>query len=304
MHVVGKKVMECPSCGTKEIRIDPSRGEKICSNCGLVVLGSLFDRGREWIAFDYEQMSNKARTGPPRRVTRHDKGLSTSIGRGSEIAWKVPRKKRYQYYRIKKLQKRLSDSKDRNLSFAFSELQRYVSFLDLPKPVHERVARYYEQALDKDLIRGRSIEDVVAALIYAVSKQMKTPRILEEIAEVSGRDKISISRAYRYITRQLGIRILPADPVNLIPRFRTKLNLSAKIEAKAIRILKKAKKEDVTHGKAPTGVAAATLYIAANLNDEEIKQRDIAKVLPITEVTLRHRQREIVDALKIKFKEV
>jgi len=305
MPIVGKKIKKCPSCGSKKIRVDRSRGEMICENCGLVLVESMVDRGKERRAFDYEQMSNRARTGPPRKVTKHDKGLSTSIGRGSrEIAQKVPPRKRYQYYRMRKLHRRITDSKERNLSFALSELQRYVSYLDLPQPVHERVARYYEQALEKDLIRGRAIESVVAALIYAVSKEMGSSRTLEEIARVSGIDKMSISRTYRFITRKLGIRILPANPVDFIPRFRSMLNLSQKTEAKAIRILKKAQKESVTSGKAPTGVAAAALYIAAILDNENIIQREIANTLPVTEVTIRHRQKEIVDKLNIKLKNV
>jgi transcription initiation factor TFIIB len=304
MAVVGKKTKKCPNCGSKKITVDKSRGEKICQKCGLVIAHSMVDRGREWRAFDHEQMSKKARTGPPRKVTKHDKGLSTSIGRGSrEIARKVHPKKRYQYYRMKKWHRRLIESKDRNLSFALSELQRYVSFLDLPQSVHERVARHYEQALDKGFIRGRAIEAVLSGLIYAISKNLGVPRTLEEIQEVSGMDKLKIGRTYRFITRKLGIRILPAKPVNYIPRFRTKLGLSIKTESKAIRILKKADKENAISGKAPTGVAAAALYIASILTGEERTQREIANILPITEVTIRNNQKEIVEKLKIDLKE-
>jgi len=305
MPFVGKKIKKCPNCGSKKIKVDKYSGETVCENCGLVIAESMVDRGKEWRAFDHEQMSRRARTGPPRKVTKPDKGLSTSIGGGTrEIARKVHPKKRYQYYRMRKWQRRLTESKQRNLSFALSELQRYISFLDLSQSVQERVARYYEQALDKGLIRGRAIESVVAALIYAVAKKIGTPRTLEEIEKASGIDKQTIGRAYRYVAGKLGIRVVPANPVDFIPRFRSKLNLSQKTGSKAIKILKKAQKKSITTGKSPTGVAAAAIYIAAILNDEDITQRDISNTLPVTEVTIRNHQKEMVDKLGIKLKDV
>jgi len=302
MTIISKKIKKCPECGSKKIMVDKTRAEVICKKCGFVIKDSIIDRGQEWRAFDAEQMSRRARTGAPRTYTKHDKGLTTEIGKGRGELYKVPRKKRAQYYRLRKWHKRLVESKDRNLSFALSELQRIISFLNLSKTVHERVARYYEQALDKGLIRGRSIESVIAALVYAISRRERTPRTLGEISEACGLSKKEIGRTYRYVARELKIRILPADPKDFVPRFCSILNLSDKIQAKAIKILKKAQKESVTSGKAPTGVAAAAIYIACLLTNEETTQREMANAISLTEVTLRNRQKEIIEKLKINLK--
>ncbi|MEM5801917.1 MAG: transcription initiation factor IIB, partial [Candidatus Aenigmatarchaeota archaeon] len=189
---------------------------------------------------------------------------------------------------------------DRNLSFALSELQRIVSFLNLSRPIHERIARYYEEVVNKGLVRGRSIESVIAALTYTVSREFGSPRTLEEIAEAAGVDKREIGRTYRYIARELKVRILPADPITFVPRFCSMLNLSDRVQAKAIEILKKAKKFDVTSGKGPTGVAAAAIYIASVLTGEKRTQREIAELTGITEVTIRNRQKELVEKLGIE----
>jgi transcription initiation factor TFIIB len=226
--------------------------------------------------------------------------MITEIGKGPGELFKVSPKKRAQYYRLRKWQKRLVESKDRNLSFALSELQRLISFLGLPKNIHEEVAKLYELAVDKGLVRGRSMESVVAALLYAVCREFKSPRTLDEITDVSGVDKREIGRTYRYVCRELGIRILPSQPEDYIPRFATMLGLGDKVQAKAIEILKKAKEYDVTSGKGPTGVAAAALYIAAVLNDEKRTQREVADVVGVTEVTIRNRYKEIVDKLGIE----
>jgi transcription initiation factor TFIIB len=295
-----RKGLVCPECGGTQFIEDPVRGEKICANCGLVLQEEIVDVGQEWRAFDSEQMARRARGGAPLTFTKHDKGLTTEIGKGLGELYKVPRRKRAQYYRLAKWHKRLIRSKDRNLSFALSELQRIVSYLNLTRSVHEKIARYYEETVNKGLVRGRSIESVVAALTYAVSREEGSPRTLDEISEASGVDKREIGRTYRYVARELKIRILPADPITYVPRFCSMLGLSDKVQAKAIQILKKAKKLDVSSGKGPTGVAAAAIYIASVLVGERRTQREIADTCSITEVTIRNRQKELVEKLGIE----
>ena len=297
---VKRKGQRCPDCGSYNLIEDPASGELFCKDCGSVIKEDIIDIGQEWRAFDSEQMSRRARAGAPLTFTKHDKGLTTEIGKGVGELYKVPVKKRAQYYRLTKWHKRLIKSKDRNLSFALSELQRIVSFLNLSRPIHERIARYYEDVVNKGLVRGRSIESVIAALTYAVSREFGSPRTLEEIAEASGVDKREIGRTYRYIARELKVRILPADPITFVPRFCSMLNLSDRVQAKAIEILKKAKKFDITSGKGPTGVAAAAIYIASVLVGERRTQREIAEITGITEVTIRNRQKELVEKLGIE----
>jgi len=294
------KTNKCPDCGSTLFVEDKTRGELVCAKCGLVLEEGFIDRGQEWRSFDSEQSASRARGGAPLTFTKHDKGLTTEIGKGLGELYKVPGKKRAQYYRLKKWHKRLIESKDRNLSFALSELQRIISFLNLPKSVHEKVGRYYEEAVDKGLVRGRSIESVIAALVYGVSRQYHTPRTLDEIAEASGLEKRDIGRTYRYISRELKIRILPAEPITFVPRFASMLNLSDKVQAGAIEILRKAKKLDITSGKGPTGVAAAAIYISCVLNGEKRTQREVASIVNVTEVTIRNRYKELVEKLGLE----
>ena len=290
----------CPECGGTNFIEDQARGELYCARCGFIMKEDIIDTGQEWRAFDSEQMSRRARGGAPLTFTKHDKGLTTEIGKGLGELYKVPAKKRAQYYRLTKWHKRLIKSKDRNLSFALSELQRIVSFLNLSKPIHERIARYYERSVNKGLVRGRSIESVVAAITYAVSREFGSPRTLDEISEASGVEKREIGRTYRYIARELGIRILPADPVTYVPRFCSMLGLSDRVQARAIQILNKAKKHDITSGKGPTGVAAAAIYIACVLVGEKRTQREVADIVGVTEVTIRNRYKELIERLGIE----
>ncbi|MFC2143208.1 transcription initiation factor IIB family protein [Candidatus Aenigmatarchaeota archaeon] len=294
------KAKKCPECANTKFIHDSDRAETVCSKCGLVIQENIVDTGQDWRAFDHEQESKRARTGAPLTHKRHDKGLTTEIGKSTTEIFKVPAKKRSQFFRIRKWQKRLLTSKDRNMSFALSELQRLVSFLGLPKTLHEEVAKLYEKALQKGLVRGRSIESIIAALVYSLSREYETPRTLSEISQSSGIGKRELGRTYRYISRKLDVRILPAKAEAYIPRFSSMLKLSDKTQVKAIDILKNAKKKDVISGKGPCGCAAAAIYIASVLEGERKTQREVADVVGVTEVTIRNRYKEMAEALDIE----
>ena len=298
--VEGKEKTKCPECGSNNITYDPSRGEMVCSKCGLVIDSSMIDTTQEWRAFDDSQRSKRVRTGAPLTITKHDRGITTEIGKGRGELFKVAPKKRAQYYRLSKWHKRLIKSKDRNLSFAFSELQRLISFLALSQAVHEKVAKLYEKAVEKGLVRGRSTESIIAALLYTTCREEGAPRTLDEISKASGISKRDIGKTYRYIARKLDIRILPAKPQDYIPRFGSLLGLDEMIQVKAVKILDQATKYDVTSGKGPIGVAAAALYIAAVLDGKKKTQREVADAIGVTEVTIRNRYKEVIDRLGIK----
>jgi transcription initiation factor TFIIB len=295
-----KKTHICSECGSIKIIYDPSRGETVCGSCGLVISESELDSTQEWRAFDDDQRSKRVRTGAPLTPTKHDHGLTTEICKGRGELFRVAPKKRAQYFRLTKWHKRLIKSKDRNLSFAFSELQRLVSQLGHSQAVHEKVAKLYEKAVDKGLVRGRSTESIIAALLYTTCREHGAPRTLDEISKASGISRRDIGKTYRYIARKMSIRILPAKAQDYVPRFGSLLNLSEQVQVKAVKILDEAGKYDVTSGKGPIGVAAAALYIAAVLVGEKKTQREVADAIGVTEVTIRNRYKEITERLGIK----
>jgi transcription initiation factor TFIIB len=157
----------------------------------------------------------------------------------------------------------------------------------------------YRKAVDRRIIRGRSIEGVCAAALYAACRQCRIPRTLEEIASNAKVDKKEIGRNYRYIARKLNISIPPTDPIDYISRFIAELKLSGGVQKKAIEILRRAVTYGLTSGRGPMGLAAASIYIASLLLNERRTQREIADTAKVTEVTVRNRYKELVAKLEI-----
>ena len=295
------EITSCPECTGKHLTRDYERGELVCEDCGLVVDGTFIDQGPEWRAFDPEQGEKRARTGAPMNYMKHDKGLSTQIGWTNRDSYgkAIPTKTRAQLYRMRKWQRRIriSNAIERNLALALMELERMASSMDLPRTVRESAAMIYRRAVNKKLIRGRSIEGVVAASIYAACRQSNVPRTLDEVANFSKVGRKEIGRTYRFITRELNLRLLPTSPRDYISRFCSELKLSTRVEAQSIEILKRAEMEGLTSGRGPIGVAAAAIYIISINCNERRTQSEVANVACVTEVTIRNRYKELVEKL-------
>jgi transcription initiation factor TFIIB len=194
----------------------------------------------------------------------------------------------------------VSNATERNLAFALSELDRMASALGLPRNVRETAAVVYRDAVDKNLIRGRSIEGVAAAALYAACRQCNVPRTLDEIAEVSRVSRKEIGRTYRFISRELGLKLLPTSPIDYVPRFCSGLTLKGEVQSRAVEILRQAGERELTSGRGPTGVAAAAIYISSILGGERRTQREVAEVAGVTEVTIRNRYKELAEKLDIE----
>ncbi|MDP6704562.1 MAG: transcription initiation factor IIB [archaeon] len=291
---------KCPECNSENVSFDSKRAETVCNKCGIVIDERQIDTTQEWRAFDYEQRKKRDRTGSFLTYTRHDKGLSTSIGdQGYSDLYKLSPSKRASFYRLKRWHKQVSTATERNLRFALSELDRISSTLSLPKNIRETTALIYRKAVTKGLVRGRSMESVVAAALYAACRKHNVPRTLDEIAEASNVKKREIGRTYRFITRELKIKLLPTSPIDYISRFSSSLKLSPSVQEEAIKILKQAQEHDLVSGRGPTGVAAAAIYVSSTLSIEKRTQREVAEVAGVTEVTIRNRYKELIDELGI-----
>jgi len=299
-------IKRCPECGSINLTYDEQRGEVFCNDCGTVVEEKMVDTGQEMYGKS-ESGEKKGRGGAPMSMQKFDKGLTTNVGEISDI-YKLDSSSTRKFLRLKKWQERVSTSIERNLRLAMAELRRVASFLNLPTVVRDEASRIYNFVLQRGLVRGRSMESVIAACIYSACRSYNIPRTLDEISNASDVERKEIGRTYRFIIRKLGIKVTPSSPKDYISRFGSTLHLSPKTQNDALKILKKAEISELTSGRGPAGIAAAALYVAALLNNEKKTQREVADIAGITEVTIRNRYKELLEKLnleeKIKIKEV
>ena len=295
-------------CPPDKIIYDEERGEYICEETGEVLEEKVIDQGADWRAFTPEERVKRSRVGSPIDQSIHDLGISTIIDWKDTDAYgnKLNSKRKLDAMKWRKwqLRSRVKTSSERNLYQAMQEIDRIGGLLNLPKSVKNEASMIYRKALEKNLTRGRSIEEIVAASIYTACRRMKVARSLDEISQYTKARKKELAKAYRLIIKTIDLEVPTSDPKDHIIRITDLLNLSGSTVKMAINIIEKAKETGITSGKDPAGVAAAAVYIASVMNDERRTQHDIAAVAGVTEVTIRNRYKELAKELKINMPEV
>lgn len=294
---MSKFIKKCPECSSINLQMDNKRGEVVCRDCGLVLDQNVMDFGQDWRGGAGDGQ-DKARAGAPISFTKHDVGMGTKIGTNTEVGG-LPTGMKRKFLRLQKWHTRSSTALERNLKYALVELRRMASILNIPPSIEEEAARIYNLSVRKNLVRGRSMESVVVAALYIAARRYHLPRSLNEICERTNISKREIGKTYRFITRELQVKLLPSKPEDYIPKFASELDFSADTQTKAIEILNQAEKTQLTSGRGPTGLAAAALYVASLMTGEKRTQREIANVVGVTEVTIRNRYKEIVTKLNI-----
>jgi transcription initiation factor TFIIB len=298
----GEKQHVCPECSGR-LATDTEHGETVCTECGLVVEEDAVDRGPEWRAFNPGEKDQKSRVGAPTTNMMHDKGLSTNIGWQDKDAYgnSLSSRQRQKMQRLRTWNERFRtrDSKERNLKQALGEIDRMSSALGLPENVRETASVIYRRALGDDLLPGRSIEGVATASVYAAARQAGVPRSLDEVEMVSRVDKMELTRTYRYVIRELGLEVKPADPESYIPRFASDLELTEEAERRARNLVRSAREDGILSGKSPVGIAAASIYAAALLTNQKVTQSQVSDVANISEVTIRNRYKELLEAADV-----
>ena len=290
----------CSRCGKKSLLTDQVTGEQFCSKCGYVASEKLQASGPEWRSFQKDGGSDPARTGAPSSLTIHDMGLSTVINPQNRDATGKPltasMKSTITRLRTWDSRSQVHESVDRNLRQALNELNRLKDKLAISSSVLEKAAYIYRKALDKKLVRGRSISALIAASLYAACRDTETPRTLKDIAEAANVKRKDISRCYRLLYNELDLKMPVVDPIQCIARISSKLKVTEKIKRYAAKILKETQKRQESSGKDPMGLAAAALYFSCAINGVSITQRDLAEAAGVTEVTIRNRYKGLKEA--------
>jgi transcription initiation factor TFIIB len=295
--------MKCSNCGKYSMISDDITGERFCRGCGSVIIERIEESGAEWHSSSKVEYNDRVRVGSPTSLAIHDMGLATVIGRQDKDSSGKPlsslMKSSINRLRIWDSRSKTHESVDRNLVEAFGELNRLADKLALPDTVIEKTAYIYRKALEKHLVKGRSIPALLAAALHLACRDSETPRTLREISTHNNVKIKYVSKCYRLLLRELDLRMPVVNPIKCISRIASKAGLKEKTKRGALTILEDAVNMDITSGKNPMALAAAALYISCVMNDDQVSQKVIALAAGITEVTIRNRYKGLIRVLDL-----
>lgn len=280
----------CPECGGAIIALKET-GDLICNQCGLVLEEKRLDLSHDGRrAFTVNEKNSRERTGAPISVLVPDIGLTNVIDRNKI---NNPDLKR-----AAKWNTRMSWEK-RNILIATTELKRISTNLHLPNHVKQDAMSLYKEVFKRKLLRGRSINSMIAACIYYAIRKYRITRTLQEVLDETNEKGKDVRRCYGVLIRELNLKAPNTNPIALIPRYITKLRLSSEIEKLAIKIADTYISNFVTSGKDPKGIVGGAIYLASKIKNENFTQKQIADLIGVTEVTLRSRYKELKKKLNI-----
>ncbi|MCV0400423.1 MAG: transcription initiation factor IIB [Nitrosopumilus sp.] len=294
VQVIKKTKIFCNYCHASKFVTDQITGETICSSCGFVISENAEDRGMERRLIS--DTIDTARTGPGLSLKMHDKGLNTRIGvqNRDSVGKPLSVKTTQMFDRLRKWDSRsqTKNSADRNLRIALVEFDKVQSKLGLSDTVVERASLFYRKAIERNLIRGRTVKSIAAACLYASCRDLEHHRSLTEIASQFVIKRKEIARAYRILFRELEFNVSIVDPIKSISKIASKIGSSEKTVRKATQILTAAQDVGIIAGKNPEIMAATAIYAACVITGESKSQTEIAKAANTSTVSIRNRIHE------------
>mgnify|MGYP000450980807 CR=1 FL=1 len=275
---------QCPEC---DGRVTTNAVETVCEDCGLVIDEQRIDHGPEWRAYDDQK---RERTGAPLTAARHDRGLSTEIGRGTDAKGnEISGQKRRRLARMRREQTRgrWRSKAEQNLAHGLGEVQRLASALDLSETLRDQACQLFRRAQNEDLLRGRSIEAIAAASVYGACRCNGRSQLLDDIVAVAKVGESRVTNGYKTLNEELGLPAKPATPAMYIPRLASDLDCPDRIRRRARALAEAAEDAGVTTGVHPAGFAAACLYEAGRQQGQWMSQTDVATVAKVSTATVR-----------------
>ncbi|VDD83126.1 unnamed protein product [Mesocestoides corti] len=249
--------MKCSHCGGVKFDEDPARGDLICAECGVVESENAVTSAVEFVE----------NTG----------GTCTAIGRFVSDESQMPGFRESRYVTEQRARKRIDT---------------ICGQLRLGSDVAGSAFRYYQSALFRGFTRGRSALQLAAACIYVAARQLRVNLMLLDLSDAVAINVYSVGRTYIDLKRRLNLSLPEIDPCLFVERFASQLDFEEKTAAvatTAMRLLQRMKKDWISTGRRPSGLAAASLLVAARIHEFNRTEEDVAKVARISHLTARKR---------------
>jgi transcription initiation factor TFIIB len=246
----------CPECGNKNITCH--HGEIICRECGLVIEDSGIEQ-----PFISEAIQSQATH--PHLTTAGTKGINGKI---YKTTWML-------------------STREKNLQTALNKIEIITARLNIPNQTTKEAKLLFKESQYANIGVGRDNISVIYASVYIACNIQGIPKTPLELTAYTEINETQLMRTYKLIKKKLEITTKPIDPLDILPRFASKLELSPNTIATATEILIKAKETGIGTGKKPETLLAGAIYLACQQTGEERTQRQIANTIGVIEVSIR-----------------
>ncbi|MHA7646730.1 transcription initiation factor IIB [Nitrosopumilus sp. S4] len=288
-------------CNKSNLITDTFNGEIFCADCGTIIEDKLANHN-EIPLHSLEDFMSKSQVGPKQSLSMHDKGMSSIIGKDKDSTGKsLSSSNKSRFNRLRRLDNRSKTKKSsqRSLVKSLTFLNGLKEKLGISENTVEITCSLFRKAQKHQLTRGRSSNHLMAASLYVSCRQTMTPRSLEDISKTGDITKKYLQKSVRVLINEFNLKLPQYSISSFLTKLSNELGISEKTKRYALKILSDSEKCGSATGKNPIGQAAASLYLASALNNENLNQKEIAEMSGISSVTIRHRIKSIRKGLNL-----
>lgn len=271
----GHDTLVCPYCGTPLVRTSINGTDSlICPRCGIVFEEDIISMESEQRFFDIQDLYSQSRL--VKTSQDHPALANTQPYSGSNIT---------------------EDYRSRRILEIKSIVQQFSQKLGLHPEAEKRAISLLLDFNQKRNLKQKDLLAYVLVSIHVATRLLSRPIPLDNILRQASVSKREFSKALRQFTSVLKLKLPPSRPSHFIRYITESLELSYHCTRIAEEIAKVVESKMRLSGRDPLSIAAACTLIASEFTGEVRPQRDFARVVHCTEVTLRNRVKEILDLL-------
>jgi len=283
----------CPECRDPNPNIveEFGSGDLVCGTCGLVLGDRIVDTRSEWRTFANDEGDDPSRVGAASDpLLEGIEQLNTVISfrdGGSGIA--------------RELQRAASRSQgsrsERNIMTAFRDISNWCDQFSLPKTISDIAKQLYKRSDEEKLLRGKSMEAVIAACIFIACRQAHVPRTFREICNLTHVSKKMLGQCYKALEQAFNLTpgasaqnaadAPSTGPEKLLTRYCNHLDLPANVQSICGDIIIAARKYGIADGRSPVSIAGGAIYFTCHLLGKVKSAKDIGEVAGVSEGTIK-----------------
>lgn len=197
---------------------------------------------------------------------------------------------------------------ERNMLQAFRDISNWCEQFSMPKTISDIAKQLYKRSEEEKLLRGKSMDAVIAACIFIACRQAKVPRTFREICNLTCVSKKSLGQCYKALERAFNLTggggasngredraTAITTPEDLLVRYCSHLGLPQWIQSYCKDVIALAREKGVADGRSPISIAGATLLFTTYLFGEPKSTKDIGTVAGVSETTIKIVYRRFYD---------
>lgn len=190
---------------------------------------------------------------------------------------------------------------ERTLMQAFRDISNWCDQFSLPKTISDIAKQLFKRSDEEKLLRGKSIEAVIAACIFIACRQAHVPRTFREICILTHVPKKTLGQCYKTLEKAFNLANVgdsrqsnnsepsgkATNPEDLLPRYCNKLALAHNIQSMCSDIIVRGRELGFVGGRSPVSIAGGAILFTADLVGSPTPIKRICDVAGVSEGTVR-----------------